>query len=77
MKLRRNTPRADRNMAAINAWRRLVGDWQPTLEQLQALERKPPEYREALRVISEGWSPDDARWDVLLALFEYNRRESG
>lgn len=63
-------------MQDIQAWRRLLPDWQPTLGQLQALDAGPDEYLVALRAVARGWSQDDARWDVLLALFEYERRKA-
>lgn len=60
----------------IQAWRRLLPDWRPTLGQLQRLDAGPDEYLVALRSVARGWSQDDARWDVLMALFEYERRKA-
>lgn len=60
---------------AIRAWRGLLPDWTPSLDQMAALEHQPHEYRLAISVLSEDWEAEDPRWDVLLALLEYERRE--
>lgn len=61
---------------AIRAWRRLLPDWTPTLDDLKALETMPHEHRAAVRVIAEGWATNDPRWDVLMALLEWERRQA-
>lgn len=58
----------------IRAWRELLPDWQPTPGALRALDMEPPELVRALRSIARGWSRDDARWDVLLAVLEHTKR---
>jgi hypothetical protein len=60
----------------IRAWRELLPDWRPTLGELQRLDTGPDEYLVALRSVAREWSPNDARWDVLMALFEYERRKT-
>lgn len=60
----------------VTAWRVLLPGWKPTAKMLSALDDGPPERTAALRAVSRGWSPYDARWDVLLALFEYERRQA-
>lgn len=61
-------------MRAVRAWRNLLPDWKPDLDQLQALDRMPIEHRQAVRVLAHGWGHNDGRWDVLLALLEWERR---
>lgn len=61
---------------AVRAWRQLLPDWTPTLDALRSLENMPHEHRAAVAVITDGWSTDDARWDVLMALLEYERRDA-
>lgn len=80
--MKRNRHRLSRFVAAripavraVRAWRALLPDWKPTLEQLQALDRMPMEHRQAVRVLAYDWSYDDPRWDVLVALLEWERRE--
>lgn len=60
----------------VKAWRELLPSWQPTLGQLQALDHGPPERMVALRAVARGWGPQDARWDVLMALLVYERRQA-
>ncbi|MEW2498385.1 hypothetical protein AB0942_33360 [Streptomyces nodosus] len=62
----------------VPVWRRLarlMPGWLPTLEGLQKLDEGPPELIGALRSISRGWNRDDARWDVLMAVLEFYRRQ--
>jgi hypothetical protein len=61
-------------MRAVGAWRRLLPDWTPLASHLAELERRPHEHGVAVRFVSYGWTYDDARWDVLLALLEWERR---
>ncbi len=61
---------------AVRAWRQLLPDWTPSLDALRDLENMPHEHRAAVAVITDGWSVDDARWDVLMALLEYERRDA-
>lgn len=68
--------RENRVMQDIKAWRELLPDWQPTLGQLQALDAGPDEYLVALRSVARGWTQGDPRWDVLMALFVYERRKT-
>jgi len=62
-------------MRAIRAWRQLLPDWTPTLDALRELDTRPHEHVAAVRIVSEGWEATDARWDVLLALLEWERRD--
>jgi hypothetical protein len=64
-----------RTVRAIRAWRNLLPDWTPTLDMVRELENMPREHRAAVTAISYGWPDDDARWDVLVALLEWERRE--
>lgn len=59
---------------AVRAWRNLLPDWIPSLDELVALESMPHEHRAVVRVISDGWEPNDPRWDCLMALLEWERR---
>lgn len=59
---------------AVGAWRRLLPDWTPTASDLNELEHRSHEHGVAVRFLTYGWSYDDARWDVLLALLEWERR---
>ncbi|WP_406444581.1 hypothetical protein OHB14_36805 [Streptomyces sp. NBC_01613] len=63
----------------LTAWRELtrhhMPDWRPTLPQLQRLDEGPHELGVALRSITRGWARSDARWDVLMAVLEYYKRE--
>lgn len=61
---------------AVRAWRNLLPDWTPSLDELRALEDKPHEHRAAVRIVSHGWDNNDPRWDVLMALLEWERREA-
>lgn len=61
--------------AATTHLRLALPGWRPTPEQLAALDEGAPAYSGALRLITDGWSPDDARWDVLQGVVEYNRRQ--
>lgn len=61
---------------AIRAWRDLLPDWTPTLDALRELETMPHEHRAAVAVVSEGWQANDPRWDVLMALLEWERRQA-
>ena len=63
------------SVRAVRAWRRLLPDWTPTLDAHRDLDTRPHEHVAAVRIVAEGWSPEDARWDVLMALLEYERRE--
>lgn len=59
---------------AVHAWRELLPDWQPTLQELQALDNMPANHQRAVRVVAYGWGNNDPRWDVLMALLEWERR---
>lgn len=59
---------------AVAAWRDLLPDWRPSLEELQALDARPLEHQRATRILAYGWDNNDPRWDVLLALLEWERR---
>lgn len=61
---------------AVRAWRNLLPDWTPTLDELRKLESMPHEHRAAVAIVSHGWDANDARWDVLMALLEWERREA-
>lgn len=64
---------------ALAAWRGMMPilpGWKPTLEQLDALDCEHPRVIAAYRSIAEGWASDDARWDVLVAVLVYTRREA-
>lgn len=61
---------------AVRAWRQLLPDWAPDLDAMRTLENMPHEHRAAVAVLSDGWSTDDPRWDVLMALLEYERRDA-
>lgn len=69
----------DRVQQDLSAWRQLVQhhlpDWRPTLQQLQRLDEGPHELTVALRSLARGWDKDDARWDVLMAVLEYCKRQ--
>lgn len=60
---------------AIDAWRRLLPGWKPTLAQLNALDEKSPEFTAAIRAMTRDWTAHDARWDTLVAVVEYVRRD--
>lgn len=70
------TQARDFTVRAIRAWRRLLPDWTPTLDMLRELDTRPHEHVSAVRVVAEGWDERDARWDVLLALLEWERRDA-
>lgn len=58
----------------VTAWKNLAPEgWTPTPEILLKLDDGAPEYVAAVRAVARGWSQDDARWDVLMALFAYER----
>jgi hypothetical protein len=63
----------------LAAWRNLARQhlpgWRPTAPQLQQLDEGPHELGVAIRSITRGWDRFDARWDVLLAVLEYYKRE--
>jgi hypothetical protein len=63
----------------VKAWRELarghMPDWQPTLQGLQRLDEGPGELLVALRSIARGWDRNDARWDVLMAVLEFYKRQ--
>lgn len=61
---------------AVRAWRNLLPDWTPTLDALRELDTRPHEHVAAVRVVAEGWEPNDPRWDVLMALLEWERRQA-
>lgn len=61
-------------LRAVTAWRDLLPDWTPELGELLALDARPVEHRFAVKTITQGWSLEDPRWDVLLALLEWERR---
>ena len=69
------TQARDFTMRAIRAWRHLLPDWTPTLDDLRELDTRPHEHVAAVRIVASGWGAEDARWDVLLALLEYERRQ--
>lgn len=58
----------------------LSGGWADTdssrkSQALRALEEKAPEQVRRLRHVTEGWGPDDTRWDSLSAVFAYHAHE--
>jgi len=59
---------------AVAAWRDLLPDWRPSLEELRALDARPLEHQRAVRILAYGWDNNDPRWDVLMALLEWERR---
>lgn len=69
----------DHILEDVKAWRELsqrhMPDWQPTLQKLRRLDEGPTELLRALRSVARGWSPSDARWDVLMAVVEYYKRQ--
>lgn len=63
---------------AVAAWRgmdKLLPGWRPTLGALNALDDVPLPVLRLTRALSRDWHRDDARWDVLVALLEYTRRQ--
>lgn len=68
--------RRQRNRACVKAWSRLLPGWRPDADQLAALDAEPRRVILAYRAIAEGWARDDARWDVLIAVLVYTRREA-
>lgn len=60
---------------AVRAWRNLLPDWTPSLDEQMTLETMPHEHRAVVAVISDGWDPNDPRWDCLMALLEWERRQ--
>jgi len=60
---------------AVRAWRDLLPDWTPSLDEQVSLETMPHEHRAAIAIVSDGWGPNDPRWDVLMALLEWERRQ--
>lgn len=60
----------------VRAWRNLLPDWTPTLDDHKRLEMQPHEHRAAVAIVADGWGPNDPRWDVLMALLEWERREA-
>lgn len=60
---------------AVRAWRRLLPDWTPSLDALRELDTRPHEHITAVRIVADGWPANDPRWDVLMALLEWERRE--
>jgi len=66
----------DFTVRAIRAWRKLLPDWTPTLDMLRDLDIRPHEHIAAVRIVATGWEANDPRWDVLMALLEYERREA-
>ena len=76
---RERAERRETEQRALAAWRgmaELLPAWRPTLDQLDALDAEPPRVIAAYRSIAEGWSDDDARWDVLVSVLVYARREA-
>lgn len=71
----RDEPRA-RSRACLRAWRELLPGWRPDRDQLNALDAESPQLVAAYRAIAEGWPADCARWDVLIAVLVYTRREA-
>lgn len=69
----------DRILEDVKAWRELtqrhIPDWQPTLQRLRRLDEGPGELLVALRAIARGWDQNDARWDVLMAVVEFYKRQ--
>lgn len=69
----------DHILEDVKAWRELsqrhMPDWQPTLQKLRRLDEGSTELLRALRSVARGWSPSDARWDVLMAVVEYYKRQ--
>lgn len=61
---------------AVRAWRNLLPDWTPTLDALRELDTRPHEHVAAVRIVADGWEPNDPRWDVLMALLEWERRNA-
>lgn len=59
---------------AMRAWRELLPDWTPSLDEHRALETMPREHRAAVAIVADGWLANDPRWDVLMALLEWERR---
>lgn len=62
-------------MRAARAWRALLPDWTPDQADLEELDARPREHRQAVRVLMYGIPYTDPRWDVLAALLEWERRE--
>lgn len=60
---------------AARAWRELMPDWTPNLDDLRKLDDAPREYVAAVKIVAKDWSDDDPRWDVFMALLEWNRRD--
>lgn len=69
------TTARDFTTRAVRAWRKLLPDWTPTLDMLRELDTRPHEHITAVRIVAEGWEANDPRWDVLMALLEYERRD--
>lgn len=70
------TTARDFTVRAVRAWRKLLPDWTPTLDMLRDLDTRPHEHIAAVRIVAEGWDGNDPRWDVLMALLEYERRDA-
>jgi hypothetical protein len=51
-----------------------VKDGAEELKKLQELDRRAPEQVANLRAVTQGWGPDNGRWDALLAAFDWERR---
>lgn len=62
-------------MRAVRAWRELLDHWMPDQSDLEELDARPREHRQAVRALMYGIPYGDSRWDVLVALLEWERRE--
>lgn len=69
------TTARDFTVRAVRAWRKLLPDWTPTLDMLRDLDTRPHEHIAAVRIVATGWEANDPRWDVLMALLEWERRD--
>lgn len=80
--MKRNRHRLSRFVAAripavraARAWSDLLNHWMPDQSDLEELDARPREHRQAVRVLMYGIPYTDPRWDVLVALLEWERRE--
>lgn len=73
---RASSVRRRRTRACVKAWSRLLPGWKPDADQLEALDAGPWQLQAAYGALAEGWDRADARWDVLIAVLVYTRREA-
>lgn len=62
-------------IAATADLNRHMPGWRPSPEHLAAMTEGTGAYTGAVHTLGAGWTSDDARWDLLTAVIEYNRRQ--